>query len=190
MEVVTGELTPEQRKLVADHMPYVRSLVYREWQQSDKELQADLVQQGYLALVDAATRYQPDRYPTTTFIGYAKWRVRKYIQEYVKLDNTIRPPWRIVKGTDKPEVVANQPLQGDDELGLSALDRYGYDEEGYERVEAIDLACWIRKVMQYYSAETQALYWQWKRDTIDWDDVTEDQRALLSMLDDEIREGT
>ena len=61
-------LNDEQRKLVADHMPYVRSLVYREWQQSNKELQADLVQQGFLALADAALRYDPISYPTTTFI--------------------------------------------------------------------------------------------------------------------------
>lgn len=183
-------LTDEQRELVVRFMPYVRSLIYREWQQSDKQLQADLVQQGYLALMDAALRYRPDDYPTTTFIGYAKWRVRKYIQEYVKMDMTIRPPWRIIKGKEKPEVVANQPLRSDDDLGMDVLNLYGQEEIGFNQIEEQSVAEWLQTTLDSHSPEIKAWYLQWQAGTLDWSEVSDEDQELLFLLDSEIDSGT
>jgi len=186
---MTGKLTDAQQRLVTDHMPYVRALVAREWQQGNKELQADLVQQGYLALVDAAVRYDPVAHPTTTFIGYAKWRVRKYIQEYQRMDYQIRPPWKHIKGKGTPELLANQPLQQDDDVGESVLDRYGVIEDGYAWVEDSAVAEWVDNMLASVEPRVRALYLQWMSDTIIWDDLDKETQEDLFTLDTMISEG-
>lgn len=185
-----GNLSAWQRELVAAHMPYVRALVAREWQQSNKELQADLVQQGYLALVDAALRYDPVKYPTTTFIGYSKWRVRKYIQEYQRMDYQIRPPWKQIKGKGKPELQANQPLQSDDEIGGRVLDRYGDEDPGYASFEDKSEVDWLNDLIDSFGPRVRALYYQWMLGTLDWSDVSKEEQEALYVLDTEIGEGT
>ena len=187
---MTGKLTDEQQALVAAHMPYVRALVAREWQQSNKELQADLVQQGYLALVDAALRYDPIGHPTTTFIGYAKWRVRKYIQEYQRMDYQIRPPWKQIKGKGKPDLQANQPLQSDDEIGGSMLDRYGDEDPGFAVIEEADEYRWVQDTIDSFGPRVRSLYYAWMLGTLDWSTTSKEEQEALYALDATLKEGT
>lgn len=186
---MAGRLTDEQADLVARHMPYVRALIAREWQQSNKELQADLVQQGYLALVDAALRYDPVGHPTTTFIGYAKWRVRKYIQEYQRMDYQIRPPWKQIKGKGRPAIQANTPLQSDDEVGDKVLDRYGQEEPGFAEFEEAEAQAWAMTVLESEGPRVKALYIQWRLGTINWSDLSKTEIQKLYDMDTRMGEG-
>ena len=188
---MAAKLEPWQLRLVTDYMPMVRALVNTKWRQSSRELQEDLIQQGYLALVDAVIRYNPVAYPTTTFGGYAKWRVHKYINEYQQMDTTIRKPWSMIKSGEAPELKADVPLQYEDDLiSQSIIEKYGEEEQGFATLEDRDHAHWLEAVLNEVSADTKALYLAWMRGEINWMSVSSKQQELLFALDARISKGS
>jgi len=183
-----AKLTVEQQRLVEDYMPMVRALVNTKWQQSSRELQADLVQQGYLALVDGVVRYDPTR--GVTFGAYVKWRVHKYISEYQQMDTTIRKPWSMIKTNTKPEIEV-VPLQYEDDLiSQDIIDQYGVDEPGYETFEDADLAHWIEYELGKVTVEQRTMYMQWMADDLDWAQVSNVDKEILYALNTIITNGS
>ena len=177
---MAASLEPWQLKTVSAYMPYVRALVNTKWQQSSKELQADLIQQGYLALCDAVVRFDPER--GSTFGAYAKWRVHKYISEYQQMDTTIRKPWSKVKA-NLPSEIKTVPLMHEGDDGYHGIDYIGREEPGYTRYEDMEYAAWLTKALEPFDQKTQRLYGKWMRGTLDWDKVDSEQQELLFSMD-------
>ena len=64
---------------IKQYMPMVRTIA-RQFTKNPIEMK-DLMQEGYIGLVEAAKRSDPDA--GVKFDSYASWWVRKYIREYI-----------------------------------------------------------------------------------------------------------
>ena len=64
---------------IKQYMPMVRTIA-RQFTKNPIEMK-DLMQEGYIGLIEAAKRYDPDA--GVKFDSYASWWVRKYIREYI-----------------------------------------------------------------------------------------------------------
>lgn len=67
-----------ESKWIEDNMWIVRTVVK---QYGKTNYQQDLMQEGYMGLMEAAKRYDPST--GIAFKSYASWWVRKYIREYI-----------------------------------------------------------------------------------------------------------
>ena len=64
---------------IKQYTPMVRTIA-RQFTKNPIEMK-DLMQEGYIGLIEAAKRYDPDA--GVKFDSYASWWVRKYIREYI-----------------------------------------------------------------------------------------------------------
>jgi len=85
---LAGDLTA-RNELVDRNRPYVLSRARRY---SAVCRDDDLVQSGYLGLIEAANRFDPDAYPGTRFINIASDYVHKYMVQYLYDRNIVRIP--------------------------------------------------------------------------------------------------
>ena len=115
-------------KLVEEHQGYVHWMVNKYSWMGDYE---DLVQQGNLGLLYAASRFDPDR--GVKFSTYATWWIRQRIQRYRSQDDQSisldavsdgfrdQPIDRLVSGTDVEEDIVTDELRTKMQTTLSAL---------------------------------------------------------------------
>lgn len=85
-------------ELINRNLRFVIS-VAKHYQNSNNHIE-DLVNEGNLGLVHAATKFNPDK--GFKFITYAVWWIRKYVREFVTQDNKlIRLPFNRVEDLSK-----------------------------------------------------------------------------------------
>lgn len=79
---------PALHELIARHEPLVRSIASRY--RNASIAREDLVHEGFLGLLDAAARFDPER--GTRFATYARWWVRHYVQRYLSANRRVVAP--------------------------------------------------------------------------------------------------
>lgn len=75
-------------ELISRHEPLVRSIANRY--RNTAVGRDDLIHEGFLGLLDAAARFDPER--GTRFATYARWWVRHYVQRYLQLNRRVVAP--------------------------------------------------------------------------------------------------
>lgn len=116
-------------KLVADHMHVVSKIAWHMFGRVGRNVEIeDLLQVGYMGLIDASRRYQPD--PGASFASYASIRVRGSIVDFLR-DNasvcraTIIMQQKVKAATSKLEQIHMSAPQKEDiaaELGISTAE--------------------------------------------------------------------
>ena len=86
----SGSSKGHRHQMILQHLPLVRHIAYRICETLPASVQLDdLVQAGMVGLIDAATKFQPDK--QVAFTAYAKHRIRGAILDSLRqLDWTSR----------------------------------------------------------------------------------------------------
>ncbi len=83
-----AEQAPSPDRLVASHMNLVRKIAWHMHGRVGRLVEIDdLLQVGYIGLVDASQRYTPK--PGVTFAAYAKIRIRGSIVDYLRSNSSM-----------------------------------------------------------------------------------------------------
>lgn len=83
-----AEQSPSPDKLVATHMNLVRKIAWHMHGRVGRMIEIDdLLQVGYIGLVDASQRYVPK--PGVTFAAYAKIRIRGSIVDFLRSNSSM-----------------------------------------------------------------------------------------------------
>lgn len=83
-----AEQAPSPDKLVATHMNLVRKIAWHMHGRVGRMIEIDdLLQVGYIGLVDASQRYTPK--PGVSFSAYAKIRIRGSIVDYLRANSSM-----------------------------------------------------------------------------------------------------
>lgn len=83
-----AEQSPSPDRLVASHMNLVRKIAWHMHGRVGRMIEIDdLLQVGYIGLVDASQRYVPK--PGVNFAAYAKIRIRGSIVDYLRSNSTM-----------------------------------------------------------------------------------------------------
>jgi DNA-directed RNA polymerase specialized sigma subunit len=180
-------LTTDQQAMVVAALDHARAYVIVKYKPRDEEAMENLLAEAHLALVVAASRFDPDK--GVKFFTYARWWIFKMCNEFIGRDYTIVPSWDIIRSVEQPELIANVPLENEtDEISSDILDLFGVTEDGYDEVENSLFARWyLTKVAPNYSPETLAAWRKWK--TFERQTLTDDEWACVFLLDDELNEG-
>ncbi len=92
---------------IKQYMPMVRTIA-RQFTKNPIEMK-DLMQEGYIGLIEAAKRYDPDA--GVKFDSYASWWVRKYIREYIiRHGQTVSLPFKTRDYHRSATLDMNRPL--------------------------------------------------------------------------------
>lgn len=122
-----GEQTPKPAKLVEDHMYLVQRLAWHYQGRVGRFAEVeDLLQAGYLGLVDAAQRYTPRE--GVSFSAYATIRIRGAIVDHLRRNSnlcraTINMRQRVAKAREELETKLERaplPAEVAEALGLTA----------------------------------------------------------------------
>jgi len=80
---MNGEMTPEQERLMIEHLPTVRYLARRIHERLPQHVEIDdLVSAGVLGLIDAFRKFDPDK--KVQFRSYAQFRIRGAILDSLR----------------------------------------------------------------------------------------------------------
>jgi RNA polymerase sigma factor for flagellar operon FliA len=91
-------VTPEQTKLVEQHLSLVEKLASHISRKMPPSVERDdLVQFGYLGLIDAATKFRPDNEAGASFATFAGWRIRGAIFDGLRIDAWPRTIRKFIK---------------------------------------------------------------------------------------------
>ena len=97
---------------IKQYMPMVRTIA-RQFTKNPIEMK-DLMQEGYIGLIEAAKRYDPDA--GVKFDSYASWWVRKYIREYIiRHGQTVSLPFKTRDYHRSATLDMNRPLYHDED---------------------------------------------------------------------------
>lgn len=92
---------------IKQYMPMVRTIA-RQFTKNPIEMK-DLMQEGYIGLIEAAKRYDPDA--GVKFDSYAGWWVRKYVREYIiRHGQTVSLPFKTRDYHRSATLDMNRPL--------------------------------------------------------------------------------
>jgi RNA polymerase sigma factor FliA len=80
---ISGEMTPEQERLMIEHLPTVRYLARRIHERLPQHVEIDdLVSAGVLGLIDAFRKFDPEK--KVQFRSYAQFRIRGAILDSLR----------------------------------------------------------------------------------------------------------
>ena len=96
-------IRPEIDTALKDLEPMVHSFA-RKWARNNYDLYPDLVQQGFMGIVEAHKRYREDS--NCKFSSWAFFYIRKYVREY-----TLKQ-WNYINKTVSEDKVPEQPYNG------------------------------------------------------------------------------
>jgi RNA polymerase sigma factor (sigma-70 family) len=144
-----GPLTEDQRGLAARYLPLARALAQRvkaPWPAEEEELQSI----AYMALVEAAQRFDPSR--NVNFATYARHRIRGALRDCQRL--LFSPAWR----SDRPHGAIFQKLGEHAEkygqvIGIRPDRPIGTQIEATEAVEE-----WLKRLPRAHAAACRLIY--------------------------------
>lgn len=124
-----------------DYFDWSERIVRRMYQRQPTVLD-DLYQEAKLAVVQAARNFDPDR--GVHFSVYARVYVEGAVRQYVAKDETIRPPYKVIRSSATSELDMAS-------LDDGTFDRTTYVERGFEDIEAEDEGEWAMGILKKWA---------------------------------------
>ena len=141
-----AEQTPDPAQLVADHMNLVRKIAWYFHGRTGRFIEIDdLLQVGYLGLVDASRRYRPQE--GVSFSSYAAIRVRGAVVDFLRSNsNLCRTTIAMRQKVTQVQQALTKRLQRDpddtelaEELGVSLSELTGWQARfASNRLQSLD----------------------------------------------------